>query len=720
MIIRNTFSMRSALLLTAALLPLAAAAPAGAEGPAADLAAAEAEAAADEAPIVVTAARTALPVTALPLTAEVIDRETLERQLQISGSVVDAVAALTPSFSPSRQKLTGQGETLRGRSPLFAIDGIPQTAPLRDGSRDGFTIDPFFIDRVELILGSNALQGIGGTGGVINQVTVSAPARNGWSARTILQATAENGFRDDGFGGKVGAMIANRSGAFDVVVGAAFERRGVFRDARERRIAPDGTQGDLQDSDSLSFFAKAGVMLGEGVRLEAMGQRFQLQGDGDLIAVAGNRATGLPSTGAPGAVQGEAPENLAESLALTLTADDLAGGALRVRGFWNRTADIYGGGIFNDFQDPAIAPQGTLFDQSQNISRKWGVNASWERGLGPLNLVLGVDLLNDSTVQRLAATGRAWVPPTDYRSIAPFTQANLALWDGKLRLAGGVRWENVEIEIPDYETLWFYGPQQVGGGSPSFDRVLPNGGIVIEPTPGIRAYASYAQGYTVPDVGRITRAIREPDVDLDTFLEIAPVIADNREIGVEVRRGPIEASATYFWSDSDEGQLLVLVGDVFEVQRQRIEIQGLELNLVTETPVEGLKLGIGYAHLDGRVDTDNDGIVNADLDGANIGPDRLNLSADWTMGPVNLRLQSRHHFAKRFDGGDRRNDFEGYHLLDGAVSVATGFGTVTLAAQNLLDKQYIDYNSDTQRPADNLRFFAGRGRSITLGWLGAF
>ncbi len=707
--------MRLALLLSAALLPLATAAHAAEE--AAALSVGEDETAD---PIIVTAARTNLPVTALPLTAEVIDRATLERQLQISGSVVDAVAALTPSFSPSRQKLTGQGETLRGRSPLFAIDGIPQTAPLRDGSRDGFTIDPFFIDRVELILGSNALQGIGGTGGVINQVTVSAPAQDGWSARTILQGTAESGFRSDGFGGKVGALVANRSGAFDVVVGAAYERRGVFRDGEQRRIAPDGTQGDLMDSESLSFFAKAGVELGSGVRIEAMGQRFHLQGDGDLIAVAGNRLTGLPSTGAPGTIDGEAPENLAESLALTLTADDLAGGALRVRGFWNRTADIYGGGTFADFQDPAIAPQGTLFDQSQNISRKWGVNASWERGFGPLNMVFGVDLLNDHTVQKLAATDRAWVPPTDYRSIAPFTQANLALWDGKLRLAGGVRWENVEISIPDYQTLWFYGPQQVGGGSPSFDRVLPNGGIVIEPTPGIRAYASYAQGYTVPDVGRITRAIRTPNVDLDTFLEIEPVVADNREIGVEFARGPIEASATYYWSDSDRGQLLVLVGDVFEVQRQRIEIEGLELNLTTKTPIPGLRLGIGYAHLNGQVDTNGDGIVNADLDGANIGPDRLNLSADYTNGPVNLRLQSRTHFARNFDGGDVRNNFEGYHLLDGSVTVATDVGSFTLAAQNLLDRQYIDYNSDTQRPADNLRFFAGRGRSVTLSWLGSF
>jgi iron complex outermembrane receptor protein len=164
----------------------------------------------------------------------------------------------------------------------------------------------------------------------------------------------------------------------------------------------------------------------------------------------------------------------------------------------------------------------------------------------------------------------------------------------------------------------------------------------------------------------------------------------------------------------------VLVGDVFEVQRQRIEIEGLELNFVTQTPLPGLKLGLAYAHLNGRVDTNGDGIIDADLDGANIGPDRLNLSADYTRGPVNVRLQSRTHFARRFEGGDPRNDFEGFTLLDGSVTVMTGIGNITLAAQNLLDKQYVDYNSDTQRPADNLRFFAGRGRSVTLGWLANF
>lgn len=80
--------------------------------------------------IFVTGSRTHLPITALPLTADVIDKESLDQQVATSGSIIDAVSAVSSSFSPTRE-----------------------------GSRDGYTIDPFFIDLVELIYGSNALQG---------------------------------------------------------------------------------------------------------------------------------------------------------------------------------------------------------------------------------------------------------------------------------------------------------------------------------------------------------------------------------------------------------------------------------------------------------------------------------------------------------------------------------------------------------------------------------
>lgn len=692
----------------------------------------------DDEEIVITAARTILPPNALPLTIDLIDKQAIDQQIAISGSITDAVATLTPSFSPTRGKLSGAGETLRGRSPLYAINGIPQTTPLRDGSRDGFTIDGFFIDRVELIYGSNALQGVGGTGGIVNQVTVGAPRREGVSGRALVQGTAADGFESDGFGGKVAGLVQSKSGRFDATVGASYERRGAFYDAQDRRIGINLTQGETQDSRATDFFARLGIEVGATGRLDLIANRFELNGDGDYLAIAGNRRTGVPTSAVRGNPPGKPAANRAEALSLSYTDTDVLGGNLVTQLFFNRTHDTFGGevAIQPTFQDPAIAPVGTLFDQSENRSRKLGAKASYERavpGFEALVATIGFDALFDKTEQRLIATDRIWVPPADFRSLAPFVQGNLKLADGLVRVAGGARWENVQVRIDDFRTLASntydgknlatYGGVAVKGGTPKFSDVLFNGGLIVEPLTGIRAYASYAQGFTMADIGRITRAISTTGVQLDNFLDIQPVVSNNREVGVEVKRGPLDAGATYFWSSSDRGQLLVAQGNgIFEVQRQRVEIEGLEVNLAVQTPLPGLRVSTGYAHILGRYDSDRgapDGVVDTDLDGTNISPDRLNLAADLVTGPLTARVQTQFYLSRNFRGKanpNPDNNFGGYDVTDASIRYQTKFGGLSLSAQNIFDRFYIDYNSDTRLPNDNLAFFAGRGRTFTLGW----
>lgn len=719
--------------LPALLLSTAIASPALAQGaPIEDTAASDANDTSDL--IIVTAARTVLPPSALPLTIDLIDKEGLDQQLAISGSITDAVSTLTPSFSPTRQKLSGYGETLRGRVPLYAVNGIPQSTPLRDSSRDGFTIDGFFIDRVELIFGSNALQGVGGTGGIINLVTVGAPREEGLSGRALLQLGSDNEFSKAGMGGKAAGLVQYKAGRFDASVGAAFEERGIFRDGEGRPVGINLTQGESQDSTSLSLFGRFGFALTDTMRIDLITTRFNLEGNGDYVAVAGNRLTGLPTSAVRGTAPGRTAINRTENAALSLTDSDLAGGNFISQIFWNRGRITFGGEnqFFATFQDPALAPVGTLFEQSQNRSRKIGAKLSYERavpGFDALTLIAGVDALWDITEQRLIATGRSWVPPSEFRSLAPFGQANLKLFDGKLRLAGGARYENVTIAIDDYHTIASttfngtnpatFGGVAVKGGSPSFKDLLINGGIIVEPVDGIRAYASYAEGFTIPDVGRITRAVNKPGVDIDNFLEISPVISNNREIGVELKRGPLDASVAYFWSSSDKGQRLVARPDgISDVVRQRVEIQGLEINLAVQMPIDGLTLSTGYAHLQGRFDDNMDGKVDTDLGGVNISPDRLNLAAAYAAGPLTARVQTQFYLSRSFKGlvRDPRDDFGGYMLTDALIRYQTGFGGISLAVQNLFDKQYISYASDTQRPTDNFYNFAGRGRSFTLGW----
>lgn len=677
----------------------------------------------EEEVVIVTATRQAVPASAIPATIQIISPEQTRVQAQIGGSAIDAVSALVPSFSPTRQKMSGAGETLRGRSPLFLIDGVPQSTPLRDGSRDGFTIDPFFIDRVEVIFGSNAIQGVGAAGGVINFVTAK-PAANidGWAGSILAQATAAADFESDGNGNKLAARIGRDLGVFDVVLGGAYETRGAFYDGDGRRVGVDGTQGELQDSTSYSVFVKAGLQLSDTRRLEAMVNRFELAGDNSFVVVAGNRLTGLPTSSVPGRQAGIAPVNYAWTGSLSYRDTQALGGTFTGQVFFTDFESVFGGGVFPDFQDTRIDPTRTLFDQSSNLSDKQGFKLDWAgpvAAISGLKMTIGFDGLRDTTQQELIATGRPWVPETTFTSLAPFVQLNQELLEGRLNLALGARQENATLEVPIYDTLFFYGPQRVDGGKPEFKETLINYGATFELIKGFQAYASYAEGFTMADVGRILRAVNRPNQDVDTFLDITPVVSNNTEIGLELDSGPIKASIAHFWSESDRGALLVLrAGDVYEVQRQRTEISGFDINIRARTPIQGLTLSAAISALDGQSDNNNDGVAETDLSGPNIAPDRTLLALDWKAGLWTARLQHQDYSARKFNGInlDVRNNFEGYQLLDAFVRYDSKFGAISLSASNLLNEQYISYVSDTERPTDNLRYFAGRGRAVTLAF----
>ncbi|MGC1509052.1 TonB-dependent receptor plug domain-containing protein [Ketobacter sp.] len=104
--------------------------------------------------VVVTANRAEKPLSTIPNTVTVIDDDELDQQININPDLSTTLGNMIPSFAPSRQKLTGYGETLRGRDPLYLVDGVPQSNPLRDGSRDGYTIDPLMLERVEVLHGA--------------------------------------------------------------------------------------------------------------------------------------------------------------------------------------------------------------------------------------------------------------------------------------------------------------------------------------------------------------------------------------------------------------------------------------------------------------------------------------------------------------------------------------------------------------------------------------
>ncbi|AMU92932.1 hypothetical protein ATM17_40350 (plasmid) [Sphingopyxis macrogoltabida] len=663
------------------------------------------------------------PITAIPNTVKVLDRATLDAQLAVSPSLIDSLSFSIPSFAPGRQKMTSTGESLRGRTPLYMVDGIPQSTPLRDGKRSGFTVDPAFVERVEVIYGANAIQGVGATGGVINYVTTTAPENGDWLNRVTLEGSTDD-FEDHGFHYKLAALTARKLGAFDFVVGATHELTDLFYDGNGKPVGVDTTQGDIMDTKGWSLFTKLGLDIGAAQRFELMANLFDQRGRGSYVGVPGSIAAGRPATSVKGEGPGDPTRNEARNFTLTYAHRDLLGGSLTLQGFYYDFYALYGGDTFPVFQDPTIAPVGTLFDQSALSSEKYGAKLTyaWQDVILPgLQLVTGVDYLRDKTFQELAQTDRLWVPEMIYKGWAPFIQLEQKLLDERIRVSGGLRYEHAKLDVPDFTTIASANSTAVRGGMPSFKKLLKNAGIVFEPRDGLSLFGSYAQGFTMPDAGLILRAVRSPGQTVDQLVDLQPVIADNIETGVAYRRDGFDLSASYFWSKSNLGSRIQVIGGAGVIQREKTKIRGLELSASYSFPA-GTRIGANFAALEGRYDSNGDNVVDKDLDGRNIAPDRLNVFLEAPLtSALRGRVQMSRLFDRRFEGNPAQYDFTGYSLVDAMLFYdAERMGRFTVAVSNILDKQYITYFSQTSNNVNDGNYVAGRGRAVTLRWQASF
>jgi iron complex outermembrane receptor protein len=674
--------------------------------------------------VVVSAVRVPTPVTALPHTVTILDQSVLEQRTDVSDDLASVLEANVPGFGPSLKKLTGRGESLRGRNPLYTINGVPQHTPLRDGERDGHTIDLDFVDRIEVVHGSNAIQGIGATGGVVNLVTKSPRSDGAWTHDVKLSTGNADSFEGDGWSSKISYLLGKRVGRVEWVAGAAIHRRGLFYDASGRAIGLYPTQGDIMDSTARGFYGKVGVDLTANRRLDISVNDFTLKRDGDFVPIPGNRAIGLLTTSVPGdarAVVGDPAKNDSITLSVDYRDRSLWGGELALQAYGQNYEALFEGGAFTTFAltvgGPAFLDQSAITSDKRGLKTTWSASRALFAGVTPM---FGIDVSTDSSEQRLARTDRTWVPETTLREFAPFVQLQRTI-KSKLLLSGGVRVSAAALQVDDFTTLPSARSTLVGGGSPSYTEVLPNVGAVVFASQRLSFYGSFSEGFTMPDVGRVLRGVSTPGLSVETLVDVEPVVTGNVEFGADYRMAGAHLHASYYRSTSDRGSLLERTADsqVFAVRREKTNIDGLDFT--ANVPVaRAWSTGATVSWLRGRFDSDGDGSVDTDLDGLNLSPGRINVfvegqPASW----LTTRLQVSTLRDRRVRGLSpprRGAEFEGYTLADLALGFPLKLGTVRLGIENLLDKHYVLYFSQVDTGGANDTFFAGQGRSFVLSF----
>ncbi|MGN6222818.1 TonB-dependent receptor [Pseudoxanthomonas sp.] len=708
--------------------------------------------------VIVTGVRTPKAVDKIPGAVTVVSKEEVAHTLLLTEDATAVLARTVPGYAEASQAMSNSGETLRGRVALRLFDGVPQGSPLRDGSRNATFTDMGIVDRVEVINGPSASEGIGAAGGIINYIS-AVPRKEGNEFRLLTRYSTQ--FKDDSAGWKVGFNFMRKQDNYDMVVGLARIERGMGYDADGVRLGMN-TSGSVNDSVADNIFLKGGVNFGENgeKRLQASYSHFKIEGNGNYIQIDGCRFDPVycpnprPNTSERGHIFGSKAEfNDFRQFNVQYTDADFFGGTLGINAYWADQAMRYPPENGSDRQDPLIppnGPDGTIWDQSEINSEKVGLRPSWTRsslfGVDGLELRTGIDWVRDKADQRLALTNRVWVPPMEYTSIAPYAQLSYDI--GDFTLSAGIRREDGELKVNDYTTTWYRDRRFVQGGKLEYTENLMNLGAIWRITDQWSVFAAYGEGFGLPNVGIPLRNISCPNDPNDTkpdgcpgdppatvdstFRELKAVVVDNRELGVNWRGDSTTFSASYYDSRSDYGTSFAIdpATNDYVLFRAPTRIKGFEAsgdwNINDDWKVTAL-----YSRIRGKTAfwTEDPagrfgaGALNKPMGALDVNPDKIALSVRWRFLPNgDVTLGSTTLLSRDLSGRDTRafdgarfsyeEHTKGYTLYDLGVNYRIeNVGRFSLGVENLFNKQYI--LSWSQVPGFR-NYWAGRGRMYSF------
>lgn len=674
--------------------------------------------------VVVTATRTEEPLSNLPRSVTVIPREQIQQQTALTNNLPDLLGKLVPGLGPPTQRNLTRGLTLRGRQALILIDGVPQN-PNSGFQTELNTIDPSAIERVEVVRGPSALYGRGATGGIINIITRRATTQRLESQISVGVRNALDAFSDEGFGYNLQYGLSGKEGPIDVTVRASLNESGSFFDANGDRIPPTG----INDATSLNLLAKLGIDIDSQQRLQLSYNIYNesfdttFRSDPIVFSIPGlqtARAQRFPVQYA------EEPRQTNQVANLTYTHQNIFGSQVTAQLFFRDTNLVQ---PFTDLRGrpfPVFFPalwQTSLDSQelgarlqiqtpfSTAVNLLWGVDYSYEENSRPV--LISETSVFDRTRTLTASSTRPQTPFYTLNNLGLFAQLQWNL-SPQVLLSGGLRYDNFSYEVGDYE-LAFAAPGVRRGGSADNSGISFNTGIVYKITPQTSIFASFAQGFSLPDLGTAFSSVA-PRASIRGSDLLEPQKVDSFELGVRGNWGTVQASLAGFYSTSDLGATVRIRPDgTTELQRAPQRNYGLEATLDWQ-PTTKWRLGSTFTWSEGENDTNNDDDFLA-LSSLQVPPLKLSFYVENETLPNwrnRLQLLLVGNRDRAFD--DRVDPFrlENYTTLDFLSSLKLGQSTLELGIENLLNTQYLPLSSQERTGLlENLRF-AGRGRTIFL------
>jgi iron complex outermembrane receptor protein len=243
--------------------------------------------------VIVSAGRNKETIDEVPSSVSIIGLKTLQQNINITPNLGDILENRVSGLAPSTGLSSNFGQTLRGRSLLIMIDGVPQSTPLRNGSMDLRALDPAVIERIEVVKGATAIYGNGAAGGLINYFTRNPKTIKLLNSQTSVGITGSMVKRSNSMGGRLSQMFYGDKGKFSYVVSGVYEQTGEQKDANGDVLPP--VYG-LGETDSYNGFGKIGYEFNSNHKVQASYNFFSSRQTTNYLTVNGDYKNGEKTT----------------------------------------------------------------------------------------------------------------------------------------------------------------------------------------------------------------------------------------------------------------------------------------------------------------------------------------------------------------------------------------------------------------------------------------
>ncbi|WP_111307283.1 TonB-dependent receptor [Confluentibacter sediminis] len=676
--------------------------------------------------VVVSASRRSEFLSEIPASVTVVNEAKLKELSNSTTNISEILEFTVPGLAVSTGTFSNWGQTLRGRSLLVMVDGIPQSTPLRNGQLGIKSISPNDISRVEVIKGATSIFGNGGNGGFINYITKKPNATKNIEGSTNVWGTANLAKTKDAMGFGVYQSLNGNLDKFNYYISGSYEETGTKYDADGVVILP--TYG-LDNTNIYSSLAKIEYQISDNQKIILSGDLYKSAQDTPYVPVPAefevfNEQGDYSLTagyGVKGSVDGQEP-----------TGTTLINGQLKYNlnhifsGTTDFTTDLYYQNTENIFFYSDKFENG---GQSVINAEKYGVRPNFNTSFNintsiDVSLTYGIDLLKDKTNQGLL-DGRLWVPNTEMLSWAPYLQSTLK-FDDIWVVKAGLRYDDMNIDIADYNTLPYsplgdgnYNPSvAVQGGKIGFDNLAFNIGLRYIEHQEFIPFISYSQGFSIADLGSVLRSATADNIN---DIQLEPAVTKNYEFGFLSKFHNFKLEAVGYYSTSNLGTGVVFDENInsFVPSKQPQDIYGGEVAIDYVTYNNKLQVGTSYSYVEGVTHSATNENTLTYLGGDVIAAPKWTAYITWNpTKKINTSLRmtnlgNRKRFDPYLDANNtytyRHTQFPvtGYTLLNFSIAYKLQSNmSVSLAVNNLLNEYYLPARSQWAAP---LRDFTGAG-----------